>query len=276
MSLGIGRARQFSLSRRRNRGILPDVPVPNFQTKHGGRPYVTPHQLFAYREAHGRTVKQPPSSMVITWQPRVLERVRGSRNVTEIAGPGGAILELSASVGFACLPIGAPLVAILLEELAALGTHTVIGLGTAGAIAPGRTIGDVVVCSAALRDDGTSHHYKPDGRWAAPDETITEQLRAALPGAAFGPTWTTDAPYRETAEEIVAYQREGVVTVDMEASALFTVGAFLGVKTASVFCISDALHGDTWQPHFYSAEIDDAMWTTFERIEALLQARDGH
>lgn len=180
-------------------------------------------------------------------------------------------MGLSAAVGFAFLPIGAPLVAIAVEELAALGTRTVVGLGTAGAIAAQLAVGDVVVCSAALRDEGTSHHYERDARWAAPNKHVTEHLRAALPGAAFGPTWTTDAPYRETAEEIAAYQREGVLTVDMEASALFTVGASLGVQTGGVFCVSDVLHGDTWQPHFYSTAVDDALWATFERIEALLQ-----
>lgn len=189
--------------------------MPNFQTKHGGRAYATPHQMLAYRIAQGRTVETPPLSMVISWQRGVLDRVRDSRNVSEIAGPAGGVLELSGGVGFVYLPPGAPLVAIALEELAAMGTRTVVGLGTAGAIAPGLAVGDVVVCSAALRDDGTSHHYERDGRWAAPDEKVTEHLRAALPGAAFGSTWTTDAPYRETIEEIAAYQGEGVLTVDM-------------------------------------------------------------
>ena len=246
------------------------VPVPNFEAKHSGRAYTTPHQLFAYRIARGRTVENAPPSVVISWQRNVLDRVRASRNVREIAGPAGGILGLSEAVGFAFLPIGAPLVAIALEELAALGTRTVVGLGTAGAIATRLAVGDVVVCSAALRDDGTSHHYERDGRWAKPNQRVTEQLRAAVPSAAFGATWTTDAPYRETFEEIAAYQREGVLTVDMEASALFTVGASLGVRTASVFCVSDELYGDTWQPHFYSKAVDDALWTTFERIEALL------
>lgn len=245
--------------------------MPNFGEKHGGRPYATPHQLFAYRIAQGRTVENAPASVVISWQRNVLDRVRDSRTTIEIAGPAGGILGLSETAGFAFLPIGAPLVAIALEELAALGTRTVVGLGTAGAIAARLAVGDVVVCSAALRDEGTSHHYERDERWAVPNPRVTEHLRAALPRAAFGPTWTTDAPYRETAEEIAAYQREGVLTVDMEASALFTVGASLGVRTAAVFCVSDVLHGDTWQPHFYSRMVDDALWATFERIEELLQ-----
>ena len=247
------------------------MPVPNFQTKHGGRAYATPQQLLAYRVAQGRTVEAPPLSMVFSWQRGVLDRVRDSRSVSEIAGPAGGVLDLSGGVGFVYLPLGAPMVAIALEELAAMGTRRVVGLGTAGAIARRLTVGDVVVCSAALRDDGTSHHYERDGRWAAPDEKVTEHLRAALPGAAFGSTWTTDAPYRETIEEIAAYQGEGVLTVDMEASALFTVGASLGVRAASVFCISDVLNADTWQPHFHSSAVDDALWATFERVETLLQ-----
>jgi len=53
-------------------------------------------------------------------------------------------------------------------------------------------------------------------------------LRAALPGAVHGSSWTTDAPYRETAEEVAKYRADGIVTVEMEASCLFTVASSVG------------------------------------------------
>lgn len=68
----------------------------------------------------------------------------------------------------------------------------------------------------------------------------------------------------------IAYRGEGVLTVDMEASALFTVGSCLGVRTGSVFCVSDVLRGDTCEPHFYATDVDDALWTAWEKVEALL------
>lgn len=163
-----------------------------------------------------------------------------------------------------------PLSAIVIEDLAALGVKTIVGVGTAGGLSPDLEIGQIVVCSAAIRDEGTSHHYAPAGRWAVPDSELLGSLRSAFPEAVVGPSWTTDAPYRETAEEIAAYGAEGILTVDMEASALFTVGAKLGVQAASVFCISDVLHGEEWEPHFQSPNLADTLWQIFEAVESML------
>ncbi len=87
-----------------------------------------------------------------------------------------------------------------------------------------------------------------------------------------GPTWTTDAPYRETVEEITRYRGEGILTVEMEAAALFTVARLSGLAAAAAFCVSDVLHGERWEPHFAAADVKQAMWTLFEAAEACLMA----
>lgn len=56
-----------------------------------------------------------------------------------------------------------------------------------------------------------------------------------------GMTWTIDAVYRETVEEALAYREEGVITVEMEAAALFTIAEVRGVEIASLFTVSDHL-----------------------------------
>jgi uridine phosphorylase len=244
--------------------------VPHYEDKHSGRPYVTPHQLLSYRASQGRPIETPPPAVVFGWQNHLFDRVHAARSYREIAGPAGAVLELTPKLGFARLPIGAPVVAIVMEELAALGVKTFVGVGTAGGLSPALEVGQEVLCSAALRDEGTSHHYVPSGRWAYPDAELLASLRAVLPDAAVGPSWTTDAPYRETAEEIVAYRAEGILTVDMEASAIFAIGAALGVQTASVFCVSDVLHGQEWEPQFQSSDLDESLWRLFETVEAVL------
>jgi purine-nucleoside phosphorylase len=50
-----------------------------------------------------------------------------------------------------------------------------------------------------------------------------------------GSTWTTDAPFRETAEAIDAARRKGILGVEMEAAALY---AYAQSSGASVLCIA--------------------------------------
>ena len=58
--------------------------------------------------------------------------------------------------------------------------------------------------------------------------------RVAIP-VARGATWTTDAPFRETAEAIATCRARGVLAVEMEAAALY---AFARARRASVLCFA--------------------------------------
>jgi uridine phosphorylase len=71
-------------------------------------------------------------------------------------------------------------------------------------------------------------------------------------------------------EEIASYRDEGILTVEMEAAALFTVTRLRGLASASAFCVSDVLHGQQREPHFRSADVKQALWTLFEAAEACL------
>ena len=69
----------------------------------------------------------------------------------------------------------------------------------------------------------------------------------------FRSTWTIDTPYRETIDEVRHYQADGVLTVEMEAAALFAVGVHRGVDVAAAFVISDLLTEDRWHGQFHDA-----------------------
>ena len=66
-----------------------------------------------------------------------------------------------------------------------------------------------------------------------------------------GTSWTIDAPYRETVAEAKQYQKEGVATVEMEASALFAVAQYRNVELGAIFTISDSLAELEWKPKFH-------------------------
>jgi uridine phosphorylase len=171
---------------------------------------------------------------------------------------GGAV-AVAADFG-----IGSPVAAMFLELLVAMGVRRFLSIGTCGAIAPGLRIGDLTVCTSAVRDEGVSHHYLPDpAAPALPDPELTERFAAALDAggspAPRGPTWTTDAPFRETRAEIAHFQAEGVLTVEMEAAALFAVAALRGVQIASGFVVSDVLGEGDWNPQFSAEAIPQGL-----------------
>ncbi len=148
--------------------------------------------------------------------------------------------------------VGAPVVGVLVEEFVAWGVAEFVWLGIAGSLQPLLSCGDLVLVETAVRHEGTSHHYLP----AAATVTASKELTALLETAVLttnlplrkGPTWTTDAPYRETAAAVARYQQQGVQTVEMEVAALFAVAQYCQVKAAAVLAVSDSLAGGIWQP----------------------------
>jgi len=248
------------------------MAFPNHEGKHAGRPYVTARQFLDYHESRGNAQSPAPRAVVVTWQARLENWVRERREHCDLqpAGAGSVLLRLTPDLGLARLPIGAPAAAIAVEELSARGTELFIGVGAVGGLGGRLAAGDLVVCSAALRDEGTSHHYAPPEPFAFPDPGLTTRLREALPAATYGPSWTTDAPYRETSEEIAKYRAEGILTVEMEASCLFTVARIAGAPAAAAFVVSDVLHREQWEPNFGSPDLIQGLWTLFEAAESCL------
>jgi uridine phosphorylase len=169
---------------------------------------------------------------------------------------------------------GAPTAVMSLEELTAYGISNFINLGTAGGLQKNMNVGDIVVCERAIRDEGTSYHYLPDEKYAYASKNLTAELVNAIEkrGIIFrkGTSWTTDAVYRETVEELKQYRGEGVLTVEMEAAALFAVGSFRKVSVSSVFSVSDILTEAGWNQGYHSEEKLDGLKQIFEAaLEAI-------
>lgn len=146
---------------------------------------------------------------------------------------------------------GAPYAVMILEKLIALGAQTVIAVGWCGSLRAEATIGDLIIPDAAHSEEGTSGHYplaEPDPKPAAGlCRTVQNRLSAA--GLAFhlGKVWTTDAIYRETRAKVLAYGSQGILAVEMEMSALFTVARYRGVDLAGLLVVSDELFTLTWR-----------------------------
>lgn len=131
-----------------------------------------------------------------------------------------------------------------------MGCRFFVTCGGAGTLNQDLALGHFVVVSSALRDEGTSFHYLPPARYVEANPEARRTLEAVLTrrGAPYvsGPTWTTDAPYRETPTKIAARRDEGCLTVEMEAAALAAVARFREVPLAQVVYCGDDLSGSSW------------------------------
>jgi uridine phosphorylase len=150
--------------------------------------------------------------------------------------------------------IGAPYATMVAETLIAWGARTILFIGWCGAVSPVLAVGDLVVPTVAAIDEGTSPHYAAGVSAACPSEPLMRQVAEACAAegvsARLGTVWTTDAVFRETRAEVTRYQRDGVLAVEMECSALFTVGGFRGIDVAALLVVSDNLSSLTWRPGF--------------------------
>jgi uridine phosphorylase len=150
--------------------------------------------------------------------------------------------------------IGAPYAAMIVETLAAWGVKTLVFVGWCGAVSPEVAIGGVVVPDTGLIDEGTSRHYAPEASVSRPSPLLAERLaqtcRDAGLAVSTGSVWTTDAAFRESPEKVERFRGLGAAAVDMEASAVFTVAAFLGIEAAALLLVSDELSTLAWRPGF--------------------------
>jgi len=117
------------------------------------------------------------------------------------------------------MAVGASFAVLVAEQLAASGAELVISITSAGQLTAPPHTPCFLLIDRALRDEGTSLHYQPPGRWSHLDPTLRDTLTDAFghleEPVLTGASWTTDAPYRETAAAISAARAEHIACVEM-------------------------------------------------------------
>jgi len=151
--------------------------------------------------------------------------------------------------------IGAPYGAMILETLIAWGVTRVVFMGWCGAISKEVHIGDMIIPNGAMVNEGTSLHYLQKTMGIVlPSNFILQKTRQLLKSIQMtfheGLVWTTDAAFRETREAVLSFQKRGVLAVEMELSALLSVGRFHDVDVSALLVVSDELSSLTWKPGF--------------------------
>jgi uridine phosphorylase len=150
--------------------------------------------------------------------------------------------------------IGGPSTAVAIEELVQLGVHTLIRIGTCGAFQPQLRVGDLVIASGAVRDEGTTHTYAPPEFPALSTPAVVSALvsAAALRNttAHVGVVHTTDTYYGQHEpnrmpithrlnQRAEAWQRLNVLCSEMETATVLVVGAgVLGCRAGSILAVA--------------------------------------
>lgn len=138
-----------------------------------------------------------------------------------------------AEVGIVGCAVGAPFAVLVAEQLFACGCRVLISITSAGQLEPvGAPAPYFILIDRALRDEGTSFHYLPSDRFSHAAPAVLHALEGGFTSLRVpvftGPTWTTDAPFRETAEAIAERKAEGLLAVEMEAAALYAFAESTG------------------------------------------------
>ena len=135
--------------------------------------------------------------------------------------------------------VGASYAVLVAEQMFASGCELLVSITSSGQITPLGAPPYFILIDKALRDEGTSYHYMPPSDFSEADERLIEAIWPGLSKAGErierGPSWTTDAPFRETEAAIEAASAKGILAVEMEAAALY---AFAQARGRAVLCFA--------------------------------------
>jgi DeoD family purine-nucleoside phosphorylase len=140
--------------------------------------------------------------------------------------------------------MGCPGATIVFEELVQLGVKKMIRVGTCGGLQPDHQLGDLIVALTAVPADSTAMHlvgnepHCPTASWSLIHGAVhvAKELGQAMH---VGPIVSSDLFYNPSEGQYERWSKRGVLAVEMEASALFTVGAVRGVESGCLLTVSD-------------------------------------
>ena len=232
------------------------MSFPIYPEKHKLKEMYGAKEIVGYRKQVGRMpTLASPQGILFCLERGLPWRLRWKIPVKRAGGMNGDLYALKKPkdkvgimTGFGG---GSPMTVELAEEFAAMGVKCMILMTWGGLLQPDLKPGDIIVIDRAIRDEGTSYHYLPPAKYVDANTQLADQLVDVICASGGtctrGTTWTTDAPFRETVEEIKQYQEEGVKTVEMESAGLFTVGQVRNIPTVSVVIGMDNLSEYRWQ-----------------------------
>jgi uridine phosphorylase len=211
------------------------------------------------------------------------EKIAQNREYTTYTG-----YLLGEKVSVMSTGIGCPSAAIGVEELAAIGADTFLRVGTSGGMQQHTQVGDLIIASAAVRDEGTTRQYMPLAFPAVADLDVTLALREAAEklGVPYhvGITQSKDSFYGElqpermpVADQLLsrwkAWIGGGVLCSEMEAAAIFVVSSVLKKRAGGIMLVvgNDELGPLPPEEHARRRDLSPLIRTAIEAVRILIE-----
>ena len=140
--------------------------------------------------------------------------------------------------------MGCPGATIVFEELVQLGVKKLVRVGTCGGLQPHHALGDLIVALSAVPADSTAMHlvanepHCPTASWSIIHGAVHVAKEMKQP-MHVGPIVSSDLFYNPDSGQYGRWSDRGVLAVEMEAAALFTVGALRKVESGCLLTVSD-------------------------------------
>ena len=146
--------------------------------------------------------------------------------------------------------MGCPSTAIVTEELARLGARNLLRVGTCGGYHREMELGDLVIATAATPADGTVSSITQGVPYApAAHFDVVHAAHHAAESAGrrtfVGPIVSSDLFYDPEEKPARLWGELGVLAVEMEAAAIFTLCAMRGVRAGCLLTVSDTIGEET-------------------------------
>jgi uridine phosphorylase len=222
---------------------------------HSREPIVTVEKLLAHKRAHGHLGDfRAPETVLVCYQRSTMQYLldqhpefRPSPEVNHLYVSQEGQVGILGDWG-----IGAPGLAIKMEELIALGTQRFVAVGTAGGLMHAHSIADFVLCPKALAEDGVAHLYLTSPTVEADPQMIRDWAdfvhERSLPAFRPAMAWSFSALFRETVADVYRVTEAGCTVVEMEAATLYALSQNKGVQALTLFVISDSITSEDWVP----------------------------
>jgi uridine phosphorylase len=243
----------------------------------------TPENLLdGARRQKGLAAVRVPAGCILDMDGELVERLAASRATLEPAWPCFHTklyrwATPQGEYGIIGGTVGAPFAVLVAEELFASGCEALVSISSAGLVASDVRPPFFVIIERALRDEGTSYHYAAPARFADSDAQLTATVAGALTSIGtpilLGASWTTDAPFRESASVIAARRAEGIVCVEMEAAALLSMAR---ARRKAVTCLAHVTNAMATRPDDFEKGGHDGQEEALDVCAASLAAALAH